>query len=676
MNPIRIFISSVQSEFMYERKLLRDYLHGDTLFRNFFEVFLFEDLPAVDRRPDRLFLDRVEESEIYVGLFGKDYGNEDGNGISPTEREFDHATTHKTHRIVFLKDVGEQVRHPKMQNLIHKAQSDLIRKRFKTPEELKVAIYSSLIEYLVAKEKIRTVPFDSAHCIGATLEDLDTDRMKTFVRTARRVRQFPLSDEVPPENLLKHLDLLNDGRPTNAAVLLFGKSPQKFLMASEIKCAHFYGTDVEKPIPSLQVYRGTVFDVVDQAVGFVLSKINRSIGTRSKSARAARTFEIPEEAVFEAIVNAVAHRDYTDSSSVQVMLFSDRLEVRNSGKLPPEITLEDLRTSHSSFPRNPLVAQGLYLVEYIERMGTGTLDMIKRCIEVGLPEPEFRVQGGFVTTLPRSQTRTYTITASTNQQPVSNVDILMFYPNGTWKRTKTNKQGEAIIKLHSVYLPMTVYAAAEGFAAYLEHGWRPEERQLSVELIPLNYGGSVIFCEGVGQVPGITGRLNPILDTHKRTYLYASNILINHGQIQPVSFDYDEELILTDASGFQVQVCFLHMVSQSALLQYQSMKNHYESDDVGQESNRLRQESNNSRQGSTELRILSSLINGPMSRKELSEHLGHKKISGQLNRLIPILKEKGEITYLIPDKPQSRLQKYLLTDKGKLRYQILSSNGE
>ncbi len=675
MNPIRVFISSVQSEFMHERRLLRNYLHGDTLLRKFFEVFLFEDLPAIDQRPDRLFLDQVEESDIYIGLFGKEYGNEDDHGVSPTEREFDHATIHGAHRMVFLKGIDEQIRHPKMQNLVNKAQSGLIRKRFKTPEELKVAIYSALVEYLIAKERIRTVPFDAAHCISAALEDLDADRIITFVRTARRIRQFPLSDDVSPEKLLKHLDLLNDGRPTNAAILLFGKSPQKFLMSSEIKCAHFYGTEVEKPISSLQVYRGTVFDLVDQAVDFVLSKINRSIGTRSESARATRTFEIPEEVVFEAIVNAVAHRDYTDSSSVQVMLFSDRLEVRNSGKLPPEITLEDLRTPHSSYPRNPLLAQGLYLVEYIERMGTGTLDMIKRCVDVGLPEPEFSLQGGFVTTIRRSQTRTYTITASTGQQPVTNVDILVLYPNGTWKRTKTDKHGDAIIKLHSVYLPMTVYAAAEGFAAYLMHGWRPEERQLSVELTPLKHGGSVIFCEGGGQIPRLIGRLNPILDTRKRTYLYTSNIAINHGQIQPVSFDYGEELHLTDASGFQVQVCFLNMISQSALLQYQTVKTHQESDGMRQESDGMRQESDGMRQESTELRILSSLMNGPLSRKELSENLGHKKISGQLNRLISMLKKKGEIAYLIPDKPQSRLQKYLLTDKGKLRYQILVKNG-
>ena len=99
---------------------------------------------------------------------------------------------------------------------------------------------------------------------------------------------------------------------------------------------------------------------------------------------------------------AVAHRDYTSNGSVQVMLFSDRLEVRNPGRLLPPLTLEELRVAHNSVPANPLLAESLYLAEYIEQMGTGTLDMIRRCVAAGLPEPEFAVTDGFVTTLRRA----------------------------------------------------------------------------------------------------------------------------------------------------------------------------------------------------------------------------------------------------------------------------------
>ena len=401
MNPLRIFISSVQGEFAEERAALRDYIRGDPLIRRFFEVFLFEDAPASDRRPDQLYLDEVERCDIYAGLFGTDYGSEDDKGVSPTEREFDHATAVGVHRLIFVKATGDEC-HPKMQALIRKAQAGLIRKRFSSLAELVAGLYAALVEYLESKELIRWGPFDASPCARATLDDLDIERMAQFVRTARLVRQFPLPEGTPAPQLLEHLNLLNEGRPTNAAVLLFGKSPQRFLISSEIRCAHFHGTEVAKPIPSYQVYKGTAFELVDQAVDFVLSKINRRIGTRAESARAPRTYEIPVEVVTEAVVNAVAHRDYTDNGSVQVMLFADRLEVRNPGRLPPPLTLENLREAHRSVPGNPLLGEALYLTEYIERMGTGTLDMIRRCVGAGLAEPEFAVTDGFVTTIRRA----------------------------------------------------------------------------------------------------------------------------------------------------------------------------------------------------------------------------------------------------------------------------------
>ncbi len=403
MNTIRIFISSVQREFAQERNALRDFLQNDPLMRRFFDVFLFEDVPASDRRPDSLYLDEVEQSDLYIGLFGNDYGFEDTEGISPTEREFDQATVSGVHRLIFVKGTDDNARHPKMRSLIRKAQAGLIRKRFNTVEELVPALYAALVEYLDSKYLIRSGPFDAAPCLKASLDDLDFDQMTRFIRIARGARSFPLSEDTSPEELLGHLNLLNDGLPTNAAMLAFGKAPQRFLISSAVKCAHFHGTQVAKPIPSYQVYNGTAFQLVDQAADFVLSKINLWVGTRAESVQAPVAYEIPKEVVTEAIVNAVAHRDYTSNGSVQVMLFTDRLEVLNPGRLPPSLTLEQLRETHQSVPINRLLARCLYLNRYIEEMGTGTLDMIRRCRDAGLPEPEFNDSSGFKITIWRAK---------------------------------------------------------------------------------------------------------------------------------------------------------------------------------------------------------------------------------------------------------------------------------
>ena len=81
--------------------------------------------------------------------------------------------------------------------------------------------------------------------------------------------------------------------------------------------------------------------------------------------------------------------------------FADRLEVMNSGRLQPPLTVEKLRVAHPSLPGNPLLAESMYLLRYLERMGTGTVDMIRRCVDAGLAEPEFDANGGFVTRIER-----------------------------------------------------------------------------------------------------------------------------------------------------------------------------------------------------------------------------------------------------------------------------------
>ena len=396
----RIFISSVQKELAAERRAIRDFVRGDPLFRRFFDVFLFEDMPASDRRADDVYLDEVGSCALYVGLFGQEYGKEDSDGVSPTEREFGQATALGKTRLIFIKGPDDAGRHPKMGNLIRKAGSQLIRRRFTDISDLNAALYASLVEHLERTGRLRTKPFDAAACPDATLADIAEEKLKWFLGLARRERQYPLREDAPPSEVLAHLNLLDAGQPSHAAVLLFARQPQKFLLTSEVKCMRFHGTEVRKPIPSYQIYRGTVFELVDQAVDFVMSKIDRAVGTRALGPQAPVEYELPREAVAEAIVNAVAHRDYTSNASVQVMLFADRLEVWNPGELPPPLTFEQLRVPHASIPRNPLIAEPLFLARYAEKAGSGILDMIARCQQAGLPSPQFRQEGGqFIQTL-------------------------------------------------------------------------------------------------------------------------------------------------------------------------------------------------------------------------------------------------------------------------------------
>jgi predicted HTH transcriptional regulator len=394
MRPIRIFISSMQKEFAEERATLRDYLRGDPLLQRFYDVFLFEDVPAQDRRADELYLDEVERCDIYLGLFGSKYGHEDAEGVSPTQREFDLASELSKTRFIFVKSSKVKC-HPKMAALIAKAGNHIIRRRFTSLPELTAAVYASLVRYLEGAGLLRTGPFDATAPRNATLEDISPDKVQWFLSRARNARDYALAETTTVTDLLTHLDLLDKGKPNHAAILLFGFKPQRFLISSEVKCMHFHTLEKHKPIPSYQIYKGTIFDLVDKAVDFVMSKLNRSVGTRTLGPQAPVEYDIPQEVVAEGIVNAVAHRDYTSNASVEVQLFPDRLEIWNPGTIHPPLTLEKLLLPHASQPNNPLIAEPLFLTKYIEKAGSGTVDMLKRCRKAGLKPPEFRVDSGF-----------------------------------------------------------------------------------------------------------------------------------------------------------------------------------------------------------------------------------------------------------------------------------------
>ncbi|MFZ2491412.1 MAG: ATP-binding protein [Thermoanaerobaculia bacterium] len=394
---LRIFISSVQRELESVRSDLKAYLLGDPFLQKFVaEVFLFEDLPASDRRADETYLAEIDRCHIYIGIFGNEYGSEDAAGVSPTECEYDRASEkHKT-RLVYVWGLDDSKRTPKMRALIRKAEGDVIRRKVDSTTALTAEVYASLVDYLERHRALRIPPFDTAAPETAKLKDISRKRTAWFLERARRERGFALAADVANRPLLAHLNLLDGSRPVNAALLLFGLKPQSFHRSAETKCMLVHGSEYQRPFASYQVYGGDLFEQADLALSFVLSNIKRSVGTRASSITAPAEYELPPDAVGEAIINALVHRDYNSNASVEVRLFTDRLEVWNPGRLPGNLTAEDLREDHASIPANPLIADPMYLARYIEKAGTGTQAMIRLCREAGLPEPDFEERSGSV----------------------------------------------------------------------------------------------------------------------------------------------------------------------------------------------------------------------------------------------------------------------------------------
>ncbi|MFZ5571784.1 MAG: ATP-binding protein [Thermodesulfobacteriota bacterium] len=380
---------------------MKEFITRDPLLSRFVsKVFLFEDIPAADRKPDDIYLHEVEQCDIYLAILGKQYGWKGVDGKSPTELEFEQATRTHRERLVFVKGDDDKSREPEMAKLVNKAGRQVTRRRFSDTPGLIREVYASLIECLEGRGDFRSTPFDDSVCDGATLQDIDTAEVDAFVETAEAAGRLSLKGARTPKAVLQHFNLLRDGRPTNAAMLLFGKRPEVFFNNAQVHCFHFLGTEKRKPIASQQPYSGRLREVIDQAVEFVLGKIDRSVGTRAMGVQAPVKFEIPRPVITEAIVNAVAHRNYRHNGFVQVIVFADRIEVWNPGELPPGLTPALLREPHGPIPRNPLIAEPLFRVKYVEKAGTGTTDMIADCREAGLPEPDFGQRGPhFVVTI-------------------------------------------------------------------------------------------------------------------------------------------------------------------------------------------------------------------------------------------------------------------------------------
>lgn len=391
-----------------------------------------------------------------------------------------------------------------------------------------------------------------------------------------------------PEAALGRLALLaNDEagipRATVAGVLLCTPEPRQWLPNAAITATRYRANDRASGQIDAQEISGPLNRQIAQAVAFALR--NMQVAARKDPAR----FDLPQyshRALFEALVNAVVHRDYSiRGSKIRLSMFADRLEVQSPGSLPNNLTVESMETRQvtrnealtSVLARLPVGGiQGSEERRYfMERRGDGVPIIRRETQELCGQLPEYRVidDAEVRLTIPAATQEhspaSAVITVRSAGQPLPGADVLALFPNKTWKRSTTNNDGEASVELYTSNLPMTVFAAAPGHAAHLERQWTPSRGALTLDLPPLPQGGSVIFPEAVGHLPTLKGRLNPKRDASDRTYLYANNIAINQGQPQPVHFAPGEGLRLTDADGREALVRILDVVGRSALLEYQ-----------------------------------------------------------------------------------------------------------
>ena len=271
----------------------------------------------------------------------------------------------------------------------------------------------------LAKESGAKVYWDELVCEDANLGNIDKEKVRWFLRRARYERRLKLDPETPFREALEKLELLKEGKLKNAAILLFGKNPQRFFIQSETRCARFKGTKSLEFI-DMKVFGGDIIDQREDAVEFVKEHIK--LHAKIVGLERIETWEYPIDAIREAITNAICHRDYEISANVQVRIFDDRIEIWGCGHLPEPLTVEDLKQRHRSILRNPLIGKCFFWIKFIEQWGTGTNRIIDACLNHGLPEPVFEeLSGSLVVTLRKRITEEFLRETGLNERQIKAV---------------------------------------------------------------------------------------------------------------------------------------------------------------------------------------------------------------------------------------------------------------
>jgi len=246
----------------------------------------------------------------------------------------------------------------------------------------------SHLEFLRTKQ---ILSFDENYESDAKVEDLDLDKIKYYLKS-RNQDNFLESHSIEDFLISKKLASKNGKfKIKNSGVILFAKNPENFYPQSEIKFVKFKG---KEPVEIIfhKLIQKDLFSSIDESFNLVKENIGKRIKIVGSPKRE-EEYEYPLEAIREAIVNAIAHRNYFSKDSIQIYLFEDRMEITNPGSLPQGLPKELFGTI--SVQRNPITYRFLRDLGYVEGLGTGIPRMKNYMRKAGLRDPDFNFTESF-----------------------------------------------------------------------------------------------------------------------------------------------------------------------------------------------------------------------------------------------------------------------------------------
>lgn len=236
--------------------------------------------------------------------------------------------------------------------------------------------------------------WDSVPFPKISVSDLDENAFHIFRRKAKNSGRVD-SDVLNDSNisLLENLDLMEDDYLTRAGILLFHPKPDKFFTGSFIKIG-FFTTDDD--LRFQDEIHGNVFEQIEKTLDLLKTKYLKA-EIRYEGASRIEEFPFPPPAFREALLNAIAHKDYSSTTPIQISVYENKMIIWNQGHLPENWTVDKLTVKHPSVPYNPKISNALFRSGYIEAWGRGTINMINECIKRNIPLPSYKYDfSGFI----------------------------------------------------------------------------------------------------------------------------------------------------------------------------------------------------------------------------------------------------------------------------------------
>lgn len=383
-------------EFKEERKLIKKELENDSKFRNYINVFVFEENQAKSIPPQKNFIDALYSTDIYIGILGSTYGEIKENGLSSTEYEYEiyNSIGKKNSSYFFIKDMDE--REGKVEEFIEKIKSNTSFKIFSNTVELIDEIKKSLVDYI--NQSLTYTEFDYRVLLDSSCDDIDNLALKYLFED---IDYEPIIRLLGNRSLEDILILLNLGEKdlsgnfhlNNAGALFLAKDTDKFNLEHEVKMVRFNGNTKYSMID--KCFTKSPIPILLREVEHFFYK-NTKVGSVINGLRRINIQEYPFNSIREAIVNAIAHRDYDFKGSfIQFYIYDNRIEIISPGNLLYPLKVSNLKNIGVPVHRNKNICNLFSKTIFMEHVGSGINRMCEEMKRAGLAEPEFIDGNGF-----------------------------------------------------------------------------------------------------------------------------------------------------------------------------------------------------------------------------------------------------------------------------------------